>query len=490
MGERTTSAKPGRGRREDAFRAKARAHQSAFRAERLGVPARGSHGSRLGTEAALAGMNFYREWPGLLELVQRQYGIKDTPLYYDMLRSQHVPFNFFGPLALEPDGELAWSLIKWIAPDMGRVESIRIEHAPVKAKAMLGDNTAFDVFVEYVGLGGSECALGIEVKYTEKAYGYGARERARMFASDSTYHQLTAQSCLYADDAVSRLRRKDLKQLWRNHLLGSVVERAVFKSVLLYPRGNQHAARAAREYLHMLRPERQHEFVSVTFEDWLSSARQVAQRQTEVAWLEYLCDRYDVSLEPRLESLTRVPSLVLPIELSVPEGAEATYPACAAAAKLDWHAMPDRASVNDMRRLAYAIDGYQISEILGFGRCGDVANARSEEYVRSGRYLGLASDLWCCLFFAARRLHWTDYPGITEEEYKPEWDALYQALIARLRAEDGSVQRIDGTRTRWLGYGGRIETRAAWERAGVLGRAFYGGVAHPVRSSDPSWHTR
>jgi hypothetical protein len=379
-----------------------------------------------------------------------------------MLRSEHVPFNFFGPLALDVDGDLTWSLIKWIAPDMEHVDAVRIEHAPEEATALLADNTSFDVFVEYSSSRGAKCALGIEVKYTEGPYGYGARERTHMFASDSAYHQLTEKSCLYEENALLRLRRTDLKQLWRNHLLGSALNLHRFRSVLLYPRGNLHAAKAANEYRMTLRPERQHEFVSLTFEEWLSAARGSAQCLPEVEWIAYLSDRYDVRVEPHAESLERVPALVVPIKLCVPPGSEAEYPASAAASRLDRCAMPDRASVRDMVRLAYAMDdGYRVSEVLGFGDCADLARERSEQYTDYGRYNGLASELWCCLFFEARSLRWTDYPGMTEDEYKPQWDALYEALVERLRADDGSVLRLGEKSTRWLGYGGAIASRAA-----------------------------
>ena len=60
-----------------------------------------------------------------------RYVRKDTRLYYDKLCSQHLAFNLFGPLALRPDGRLARTLCKWIAPELKTGDAIRIECAPL-----------------------------------------------------------------------------------------------------------------------------------------------------------------------------------------------------------------------------------------------------------------------------------------------------------------------------------------------------------------------
>jgi hypothetical protein len=118
------------------------------------------------------------------------------------------------------------------------------------------------------------------------------------------------------------------------------------------------------------------------------------------------------------------------------------HPACAAARKLDWDAMPETTTREDLNRLAQAINGYGIAPRLGFGDCGSFANVRREEFSATGRYRGLASELWCCLFFEARRFRHTDWPGREPDEDWDVWTALYSALLRQLRAEDGSVERI------------------------------------------------
>lgn len=445
--ERRKASRP----RVKSFLARARAHQSRYREQVLRVGCHQQNASQLDTESALKGLNFYAAWPGLLDLVDRRYRRKDSPLYNNLLRSEHIPFNFFGPLALSLGSELTHRLIKWLAPDMQRVTAIRIEHAPAEAKAVLSDNTSFDVFVEYIVDGEYRCALGIEIKYTEGPYGYGIRERERMFAADSAYHRVTGDR-LYLHNSVPRLRARDLKQMWRNQLLGEAMSLHRFRSVLLYPEGNRHASDAASAYRNVLRPERQHEFLAVSYEDWLGVAREAARSGAETEWVDYLCARYDVRANLDRAVLHKAPEVIVPIKLCVPELQRGLFPACVAAALCDWRAMPDLTSLDDMLHLAYAMDdGYRLSEVLGFGHCGDLANTREAQFLRSGRYQGTAAQLWCSLFFRARAYAKGDWPGRQPDDEKPEFDALYGALIERLRAADGSVEVVSGGLTRWRG---------------------------------------
>jgi hypothetical protein len=81
-------------RLDDDFKRRARLHQSKFRAVTLGLREYRGYGNRLCTADALAGKNFY-PWPGMLAAIERRYRLADTKLTFDMLRSEHIPFNFF-----------------------------------------------------------------------------------------------------------------------------------------------------------------------------------------------------------------------------------------------------------------------------------------------------------------------------------------------------------------------------------------------------------
>lgn len=87
--------------RDDRFKAAARLQQSRFRVQHLGLAEYRDYGSRLPEDAALAGRNFY-PWPGMMDAVTERFSLEDKKLYWDMLASDNVPFNFFVP----PEGSL------------------------------------------------------------------------------------------------------------------------------------------------------------------------------------------------------------------------------------------------------------------------------------------------------------------------------------------------------------------------------------------------
>ena len=59
--------------KDDKFKAKARLHQSKFRAEVLGLQEYNKYGNRLVEEDAEAGKNFYTEFPGLFNEVKKRF---------------------------------------------------------------------------------------------------------------------------------------------------------------------------------------------------------------------------------------------------------------------------------------------------------------------------------------------------------------------------------------------------------------------------------
>jgi hypothetical protein len=270
-------------------------HQSRFRAGELGLRECRDFGNRLVTADALAGGNFYTAWPGLFDAVTKRYKLGDTRLYWDMLRSEHIPFNLFLPLREEPALLAAWvHKVTGERPKGGlRVE---VEFAPKPKSAYLDDNTSFDAFVQYEREGGGLGGVGVEVKYTEGEYGYGKQERERMFAEDSRYHQVHARCGMYTEGSIASLRTKRFKQVWRNHLLGeAMVQRGDvtrFTSVLLFPEGNEHFVEATAAYPTLMVPEMRSRLVAQTFEGFLELMDAVGGSDRVTAWLAYLRRRY------------------------------------------------------------------------------------------------------------------------------------------------------------------------------------------------------
>lgn len=228
--------------------------------------------------------------------MQDRYGLGDTALCRDMLRSEHIPFNLFVPMRGRPWASDLFN--GWAGCPIEHVRKIAIEWAPAPKSEYLDDNTSFDAFVEYVTTDGVPGALGVEVKYTEGAYAWGQTERARMFNAGSLYLRAHKAADLYASHALDQLRTRRLKQLWRNQLLGatmlqhpkSSIER--FTSVLVYPSGNDHMTRAVSEYEQLLRPEQQSAFRAVTFEELIGELRNLITGKPLLEWVTYFEKRY------------------------------------------------------------------------------------------------------------------------------------------------------------------------------------------------------
>jgi hypothetical protein len=281
------------------FKARARLHQSRFRVESLGLPDFADYGSRLGKADALAGHNFYWPWEGLFAGVQARYTLGYKKVYWDMLGSDHIPFNFFLPLRDEP--ALASALLSHLLGEAVTTTRIEVEWPLHPKQEYLDDSTSFDVFIAYGTEKGAHGAVGVEVKYTEGEYGWGATERKQMLDDGSLYNQVHRKSGICVDGAQSGLRTRRLKQVWRNQLLGEAMlqhagnKLARFTSVLLYPRGNSHFAAVASEYQQLLRPERATRFVALTYESFIAFFRAQGSSPKVSGWRDYLERRYIVS---------------------------------------------------------------------------------------------------------------------------------------------------------------------------------------------------
>jgi hypothetical protein len=283
-------------RPDDDFKRRARLHQSKFRAMTLGLPECRGYGNRLCTADALAGKNFY-PWPGMRAAVERRGGMADRKLSFDMLRSEHIPFNFFVPLR-EHAGMIMLAR-EWSGVEVDGIVSVEIEWAPQPKGRFLDDNTSFDAYVEYRAKDGARGAIGVEVKFTEREYPWGKTERTRMFDDRSRYLLVHGASGIYGTGGLELLRTPRFKQLWRNQLLGeAMLQRpelgfAHFTSVLLYPKGNVHFVDVAREYARLLVPARTSAaFRGVTFEDFIARCREHAHAPEDLPWVDYLAGRY------------------------------------------------------------------------------------------------------------------------------------------------------------------------------------------------------
>lgn len=259
---------------------------------------------------AQKGGNFYcynqpEEWNALREWAKHDKSQRVNFIssgMSNMLRSEHIPYNFMYPLEKlrTQNPELLNSFLMQLFNNkinVDKVNRIKIEFASDLDKSkLLDDNTAFDAFIEYQD-GDIKCGLGIEIKYTEKSYPYGKTEKDRMFnQEDSEYNSLTRHSNYYEEDGIAELKLDQLKQIWRNHLLGlklvTLKELDNFHSVHMYPEGNTYQQQASAAYMKCLKPKKTEFFVPITFEKFIAVGEAVFTDAKQKEWIAYLKARY------------------------------------------------------------------------------------------------------------------------------------------------------------------------------------------------------
>ena len=172
-------------RGDNAWQRRARLHQSLWRQGR-GL-ASGKHngqalGSRLDLPDAdppklsnyLSSQARHQVELAVHEAAQTGALLTRPRLWVDLLSSQPLCFNLFGPLA--DDYTLATRVLSMLWPDIRAVRDVRFEWSPGRGdKLYAGNRSAFDVFVDYDGRRGRSF-LGIEVKYHEDLTGTPAKD--------------------------------------------------------------------------------------------------------------------------------------------------------------------------------------------------------------------------------------------------------------------------------------------------------------------------
>ncbi len=287
-------------RYDDAFKAKARAHQFAFRENVLNDYYDEKNPQViLSPDAAQKGLIFcdvYRDF-----IRQRLKGKKfgKSAVFSNMLRSEHIPYNIFTPM--EEDPENAKDLFNQIiGGGISRIISIKIEFAgDGEISEYLNDGTSFDTYIEYVSENGQRGGIGIEVKYTENGYPLGEKEEKDLKNPDSRYHKITSESDYFNADTDLRmfLKANHLRQIWRNHILGySMISRGdihLFHHIHLYPQGNSHFhSHALPEYKCLLTQKGKESFVDLTYESLLNLMEHIFTSAKQGEWIKYLKKRY------------------------------------------------------------------------------------------------------------------------------------------------------------------------------------------------------
>lgn len=275
---------------------KARLHQSIFRVNELKLTDCDVYGNYLIKEDAEKGANFYNGF-NIFKAV-KNYRDYNKPLYANMLRSEHIPFNLFVPLM--QDRAFCKNIFNNFLEDkIQSIDHIEIEYAPSPASRYLNDKTSFDTYIEYTTTDGEKAILGIEVKYTEGAYllKKGSSEEKRVLDKNSAYYTVCRKSGLYKENVEEQLITDHYRQVWRNQLLGESIlqvdsyEYKKFTSITIFPDANKHFIKISKGYLDLMREGEKH-FIPITYENFIESAYKYCPNEDYKNWINYLKIRY------------------------------------------------------------------------------------------------------------------------------------------------------------------------------------------------------
>ena len=289
-------------RYDDEFKAKARAHQFAFRENVLNDFYDEKNPQVILTpDAAKKGLIFcdtYRDF------IQKKRAFGTSALFSNMLRSEHIPYNIFTPM--EEDLSAATALFnEVIGGGISRIDKIHIEFAgksPDRSE-YLKDGTSFDTFIEYTTTENAKGGIGIEVKYTENGYRIGVKEKNDIEDPNGKYRQVSEESNYFIPslNITSFIKANHLRQIWRNHILGySMLRKGEIKRfhyIHLYPEGNKHFHQyAIPEYKQLLTEKGCNSFIDITYESLFRLIDSCFKQDEQRKWLEYLKKRYIVEL--------------------------------------------------------------------------------------------------------------------------------------------------------------------------------------------------
>ncbi len=280
------------------FLRRARLHQSVFRAKYLDLPF-DTYGNYLTKEDGEKGKNFYDGF-GIFDAVKK-YRKYNKPLYSNLLRSEHIPFNIFIPL--DKDRNYCKNVIADILKsNIISIDKIEIEYAPKPKEKYLNDGTSFDTYIEYTNFDGTKGMIGIEVKYTEKDYKIQPNSKQEKDINDknSLYFSVTKNCRLYKANAIEVLPTDKFRQVWRNHILGESIlltdsdKFQHFASLTLFPAGNSHFIKTSKEYIDLL-TNNDNKFIALTYEDFFALLNKYCPDSNYKKWLDYLTTRYIVT---------------------------------------------------------------------------------------------------------------------------------------------------------------------------------------------------
>jgi hypothetical protein len=269
-----------------------RFHQGWWRAFVLGEPA-GPHPLRAGETVCNvisggkeSGKNFFG--PGTADAVAatldertRESGgkIDERRLFNNLLSSQPLVFNFFGPL--RQDLALATQVVRALFPGIDAVTAVKFEFAP---KGWV-DNSAFDVALEVMAQG-RKGLIGLECKFTEP---FSPTEY------DTAGYREIATVCSAFDVPYEDCIKSEFNQLFRNQLIAERLvqkEEYAFRMTGLFCEpGDEGAIATGRAFRGMIK-DGESSFHIVTYAKFIEALQMLPLTWTQREWSMMLWARY------------------------------------------------------------------------------------------------------------------------------------------------------------------------------------------------------
>lgn len=215
--------------------------------------------------------------------------VEEFRLLHNMLSSQPMCFNLFGPMVT--DRKLAQQVFAGIIPGgVTKVLEVKIEYAPEPVGEYLNDRTAFDAFVDFIDINNQRCFLGIETKLTEpfspKKYD-GKQYRRWSDREDSPWLKASLPG-------LAEIRHN---QLWRDHLLSVAMTlhpASPYKRgfcMLVYHPEDKHCHKTKEIYQELLKPE-DHSFLDYPLDKLIKAIEPQLQNDHQIGWLNSFIKRY------------------------------------------------------------------------------------------------------------------------------------------------------------------------------------------------------
>lgn len=173
--------------------------------------------------------------------------IQEPRIWTNLLSSQPMAFNMFGELVENLD--LCKKIFDELYPETEIKEILRIEfeYSPErKSEKYTNDNSAFDVFIEFMNISNEKCFFGIEVKYSENLNDKPSSHKYE-------YVVVADKSMIFKKESLESLKEKPIQQIWRDHLLAL----SMFKKsndykigyfIYLYPSENKNCRIGVEKY--------------------------------------------------------------------------------------------------------------------------------------------------------------------------------------------------------------------------------------------------